>query len=233
MKDEALDKALELALEALEAQHRDRLNYTLAKRSANATCAEFKVNTLSELIESGYMHGMGKQTESAITAIKQARAAPVQELPFGVGGGLVAIKTLLSRDPCVHANTAIQMIDAILTTPPTTPPTPVQEQKPYAYANPDDLSADTAFRWCKINEFTMPVYTTPPAAQPAPVPVKTFHGGKPWPLHPAPVQSAERGEPVAWMDADGDVYKSEPHPNWCPPHVPLCIIPSQRKPSHK
>jgi hypothetical protein len=35
-------------------------------------------------------------------------------LPFGVGGGLVAIKTLLSRDPCVHANTAIEMIDAIL-----------------------------------------------------------------------------------------------------------------------
>jgi hypothetical protein len=41
-------------------------------------------------------------------------AAPVQDLPFGVGGGLVAIKTLLSRDPCVHANTAIEMIDAIL-----------------------------------------------------------------------------------------------------------------------
>jgi hypothetical protein len=37
-----------------------------------------------------------------------------QPLPFGVGGGLVAIKTLLSRDPCAHANTAIQMIDAIL-----------------------------------------------------------------------------------------------------------------------
>jgi len=41
-------------------------------------------------------------------------ASPVQDLPFGVGGGLVAIKTLLSRDPCVHANTAIEMIDAIL-----------------------------------------------------------------------------------------------------------------------
>jgi hypothetical protein len=41
-------------------------------------------------------------------------AAPVQDLPFGVGGGLVAIKTLLSRDPCVHANTAVEMIDAIL-----------------------------------------------------------------------------------------------------------------------
>ena len=39
---------------------------------------------------------------------------PAQSLPFGVGGGLVAIKTLLSRDPRVHANTAIQMIDAIL-----------------------------------------------------------------------------------------------------------------------
>ena len=41
-------------------------------------------------------------------------AAAVQSLPFGVGGGLVAIKTLLSRDPCVHANTAIEMLDAIL-----------------------------------------------------------------------------------------------------------------------
>jgi hypothetical protein len=45
---------------------------------------------------------------------KQGLASLVQDLPFGVGGGLVAIKTLLSRDPCVHANTAIEMIDAIL-----------------------------------------------------------------------------------------------------------------------
>jgi len=50
------------------------------------------------------------------------------------------------------------------TTPPAQPP--VQE-KPYAYANPHDLFANTAFRWCEINEYTMPVYTTPPAAQPA------------------------------------------------------------------
>jgi hypothetical protein len=42
---------------------------------------------------------------------------------------------------------------------------PVQEQRPYAYANPNDLCADTAFRWCEIGEFTMPVYTTPPAAR--------------------------------------------------------------------
>ena len=48
-------------------------------------------------------------------------------LPFGVGGGLVAIKTLLSRDPCVHANTAIEMIDAILKEHPAAQPAPVQE----------------------------------------------------------------------------------------------------------
>ena len=53
-------------------------------------------------------------------------AAPVQDLPFGVGGGLVAIKTLLSRDPCVHANTAIEMIDAILKEHPAAQPAPVQ-----------------------------------------------------------------------------------------------------------
>ena len=48
---------------------------------------------------------------------------PAQPLPFGVGGGLVAIKTLLSRDPCVHADTAIQMIDAILAEQPAQQPT--------------------------------------------------------------------------------------------------------------
>jgi hypothetical protein len=35
----------------------------------------------------------------------------------------------------------------------------------------------------------LPKATSP--AQPAPVYVKTFHGGKPWPLHPAPVQPVE------------------------------------------
>jgi hypothetical protein len=51
-----------------------------------------------------------------------AQPAPVQGLPFGVGGGLVAIKTLLGRDPCVHANTAIEMINAILNTHPASQP---------------------------------------------------------------------------------------------------------------
>lgn len=53
-------------------------------------------------------------TEDSSTVQPTAQPAPVQSLPFGVGGGLVAIKTLLSRDPCAHATVAIQMIDAIL-----------------------------------------------------------------------------------------------------------------------
>ncbi len=63
----------------------------------------------------------------AIASVKQALAAqpaPLQDLPFGVGGGLVAIKTLLGRDPCVHANTAIEMIDAILSAPAAQPAVP-------------------------------------------------------------------------------------------------------------
>jgi hypothetical protein len=46
----------------------------------------------------------------------------LQDLPFGIGGGLVAIKTLLGRDPCVHANVAIEMIDAILKEHPAAQP---------------------------------------------------------------------------------------------------------------
>jgi len=73
-------EAMKLALEALAAQHNDRTAYTRAKRAANATCGEFKNNPLSELIESGYMHGMGKQTELAINALREALAEqPAQQ----------------------------------------------------------------------------------------------------------------------------------------------------------
>ena len=62
---------------------------------------------------------MSKEAEQALDKMAEnARELGLDyepaQLPFGVGGGLVAIKTLLSRDPCAHANTAIQMIDAIL-----------------------------------------------------------------------------------------------------------------------
>jgi hypothetical protein len=35
------------------------------------------------------------------------------------------------------------------------------EGQPVAYMNPDDLCADTAFRWCKLGVFTEPLYTHP------------------------------------------------------------------------
>jgi hypothetical protein len=63
-----------------------------------------------------------------------AQPAPVQGLPFGVGGGLVAIKTLLGRDPCVHANTAIEMIDAILKEHPVA-------QKPWVGLTDEEVEA--------------------------------------------------------------------------------------------
>ena len=64
----------------------------------------------------GSKHGLILLVQEPEANFKTAAppAAPVQSLPFGVGGGLVAIKTLLSRDPCAHATVAIQMIDAIL-----------------------------------------------------------------------------------------------------------------------
>jgi hypothetical protein len=87
-----------------------------------------------------------------------------EALPFGVGGGLVAIKTLLSRDPCVHANTAIEMIDAILKEHPAAQPAPVQEPWKYRRWN------DEAEKWELTDDCgwpSEPVYTAPPA-QPAP-----------------------------------------------------------------
>jgi hypothetical protein len=96
-------------------------------------------------------------------------------LPFGVGGGLVAIKTLLSRDPCVHANTAIEMIDAILKEHPAAP-----VQEPVAWMYPDDYERMlTSETFCTVysvevesatrGKSSVAIYTTPPEAQPAPV----------------------------------------------------------------
>jgi hypothetical protein len=84
----------------------------------------------AEVLEQCRINGMSAEREDALRAeikrLKAAQPAPVQDLPFGVGGGLVAIKTLLGRDPCVHANTAIEMIDAILKEQPAAQPA-VQE----------------------------------------------------------------------------------------------------------
>jgi hypothetical protein len=69
---------------------------------------------------------------------KDTPPAAQPALPPMHASGLVAIKTLLSRDPFAHAKVAIEMIDAML------------------------------------------------AAEPQPVPVKTYHDGKPWPVAPKP-----------------------------------------------
>jgi hypothetical protein len=125
-------------------------------------------------------HGCPPSTAVAVKIMRGAmteQPAPVQDLPFGVGGGLVAIKTLLSRDPCGHANTAIEMIDAILKEHPAAQPAPVQEPIGYLFQHEetglttvvDVQQVEWGFeknnpRHQKIG----PVYTTPPAAQPAP-----------------------------------------------------------------
>ena len=65
------------------------------------------------------------EAEQALTA--QLNEAAAKGLPFPVGGALTSIKTLLERDPCSHAKTAIAMIDAILLHGCAAQPAPVQE----------------------------------------------------------------------------------------------------------
>jgi hypothetical protein len=222
--------------------------------------------------------------DDAVEAIKQALAqpAPVQDLPFGVGGGLVAIKTLLGRDPCVHANTAIEMIDAILKEHPAAQPAvqePVAQNNCIECANADSWGLpDKPFcRSCVSNSEWSPlnrssVNPIPPPAQPAvqepdelkhigeqdslldvderawhllvenrggcrchisppcgacsnpiseeemnevgytyttqpapqPVPVKTYHDGKPWPVAPKPWVGLTDAEIDLFINGRGD-----------------------------
>ena len=103
----------------------------------------------------------------------------------------------------------------------------------------------------ELNEYT-PLYTTL-LAQPAPVPDLTHDQWDEWQdkhglilerealdelrsmiytaaAQPEPVQQ-ERGEPVAWMDASGDIYKHELWPDWNPPHTPLYTTPPAAQPA--
>jgi len=64
--------------------------------------------------------------------------------------GLTAIKSLLSRDPCIHANTAIQMIDAMLAEQPAREPlTDEQRRETINRAWNDYLrgECDDSFGW--------------------------------------------------------------------------------------
>jgi hypothetical protein len=79
-----------------------------------ALVQEHQINQLEKFKD----HVLANADALGVVLDAPAQPAPVQDLPFGFSGGLVAIKTLLSRDPCAHANVAIEMIDEILTTPP-------------------------------------------------------------------------------------------------------------------
>jgi hypothetical protein len=117
--DKMADNARELGLDYEPAvqEGRDWSLLEATQESLREHMAE--INRLQkEIIEQCRIIAMGAEREDSLRAeikrLKAAQPAPVQDLPFGVGGGLVAIKTLLSRDPCIHASTAIMMIDAIL-----------------------------------------------------------------------------------------------------------------------
>lgn len=107
-----------------------------------------------------WMYEQGRLAERDPRSHTTPPAEPVKDLPFGVGGGLVAIKTLLSRDPCVHANTAIEMVDAILKGHPAAQP-PLQDI-PDLIAGAFGVSRGTAYDLMRdaLKEAS-------PAAQPA------------------------------------------------------------------
>jgi len=56
--------------DALTEQHSSQTRYSQAQKRANLTCGEFKSDSLSGLIESGYMQGIGKRTAEALAAIE-------------------------------------------------------------------------------------------------------------------------------------------------------------------
>jgi hypothetical protein len=152
----------------------ERLNAEVLEQCRiNGMSAEREDALRAELTRLKASIALDKMAENARDLGLDYEPTPVQDLPFGVGGGLVAIKTLLGRDPCVHANTAIEMIDAILKEHPAAQPA-VHEGRDWSLlaATQESLREHMA----EIKRLK--------AAQPAPV--KTYSGGKPWPVAPKP-----------------------------------------------
>jgi hypothetical protein len=90
-------------------------------------------------------------------------------------------------------------------TPPAAQPAPVQEHILTVRAWRDENGDQHAeFRgWHTLPEGQHTFYTTPPAPQP--VPVKTYHDGKPWPIAPKPWVGLSRDEVL-------DIEETTTHP---------------------
>jgi len=83
----------------------------------------------------GLRYAMGDDPRPLLVEQWNRRAAieaNTPAVPDMNGGGLVAIKTLLSRDPCAHASTAIAMIDVMLAAP---QPQPVAQPSECEWTN--------------------------------------------------------------------------------------------------
>jgi hypothetical protein len=178
------DEALHLALEALNTAHlaveddmlADEIHQAITAIKQALTAQPAPVAWAEYNFKKGKFTGLTTDDINAVDSVGdgcqwvpqlQALAAqPVQGLPFGVGGGLVAIKTLLGRDPCVHANTAIEMIDAILKEHLAAQPA-VQEPVLMFYEYKWEGKTSKQYQWL-IDPFELPtgtkLYTTPPAA---------------------------------------------------------------------
>jgi len=183
------DEALRLALEALEGIHPGNMTpmaeeywnkaITAIKQALAAQPAVQGDKWVGTVVDSGYGYKVIMFSVDTLADIPHgtrcyvaapaAQPAPVQGLPFGVGGGLVAIKTLLSRDPCVHANTAIEMIDAILKEHPAAQPA---VQEPFGwwfipngeFLLPYEVEVDDPWSDARYE----PMYKGPPPAATAP-----------------------------------------------------------------
>jgi hypothetical protein len=136
-----------------------------------------------ESCETGHITDGGNQwhdeklVDKAITAIKQALAAPVQD-EFDIRGMLASKLTCWNRLRETEANELVALV-ASLSQP--APPECQTEAEKTAYA----------FGWWKALE-----------SQREQRPIKTFHGGKPWPVQePAP----SIWTPSHWTEYERDI----------------------------
>lgn len=124
---EELLPCLMLAHKALSDEYAAQTRATQANKSANATCGESAggASGLALLVESGYMHSRGKQTQCAIDAlfiaIRDYRRTTQAEQPAGEGmtddlaHRLSCIAEPLQTSDWHTINDAIEFIESHLT----------------------------------------------------------------------------------------------------------------------